>query len=57
MLGRKVTPAYKNNHGYYEYTHKFIPAVAGVAAAAAAVAAGICVAVAVKRKKKGKNTK
>ena len=57
LLGRKVTPAYKNNHGYYEYTHKFIPAVAGVAAAVAVAAAGICVAVAVRRKKKGKSAK
>ena len=53
LLDHKVTPTYKNNHGYYEYKNKFLPAVIGSAIGGAVlIAAGIGVAAFVTKKKK-----
>ncbi len=53
ILGYKVKPTYKANHGYYEYKNKFIPAASGAAAGAVILA---CFAAAVtKIVKKRKN--
>lgn len=52
MLDYKVTPTYKNNHGFYEYQHRFIPAVIGSAIGGAVLlAAGIGIATILKKKK------
>lgn len=53
ILGYKVKPTYKANHGYYEYKNKFIPAVIGSAAGAVVLACcAVVVAKIVKRHKR-----
>lgn len=53
ILGYKVKPVYKANHGYFEYKNKFIPAVIGSSVGLVAIAViGFAVVKSIKKKKK-----
>lgn len=53
LIDYEVKPAYKANHGYYEYKNRFIPGIIGGAAGAVVLAAAVGGIITIIKKKKG----